>query len=334
MKAIVSTFLPICIFSFIAFGISVAVLGFESSTASAALGSETTVISDSYTNIEILSGGVNVSLYASDRSDTVIYADRSILGDVCAQVNGDTLVIDCNRTIDSIKDIFSFGNEMHTVEIAVPAMTYNTVQAQVNAGTTKILNVAAYVLDLKLNAGDLTYSAPEGYVTPSLTAEVNAGNCTIYNAASEIFSLELNAGNMDVYGLSGNGDIDSSAGNLTANFSRLDGDLNLDVSAGNIDLNLPVDISAQIECDATAGEVSVKHSDTRESLDDGDTVVIADGTYGIICNLTAGSVNITDNVKLKSAPAIPSAPAVEATETAPVVTSVTAEMAVAIDKTA
>ncbi len=305
MKALVSTFLPLCIFSFIAFGISVAVLGLDTGMTGS-LKSETTIITEDFSDIEIISGGANITLYPADGDEAVVYASKKMLKSVHVEVRDGTLVVNCSRTIDDISDLFiNLGSNDNTVEIAVPNDIYGIIEAEVSAGQTRILGLGAEVIDLQLNAGDLTYAAPEGYVTPSLNAKVNAGNCALYNAASEVFSLNLNAGNMDVYGLSGNGEFDTTAGNLTANFAKLDGDINVDTSAGNVDLNLPLDISAQVECDATAGEVSVKHGDTKENLDDGDTVLIGEGTYGIICDLTAGSVNITDSVKLKSAPAAP-----------------------------
>lgn len=306
MKALVNTFLPLCIFSFIAFGISVAVLGFQSDST-ANITSEMTVIDEQYSNIELNSNGINISLFPSDRSDTVIYAEKSILDEVSVEVKNDTLTIECNRNIEGFDEFFNLFEEgdKQKVEIAVPDIVYNNIIAEVNAGATQILSLGAECIDLQLNAGDLTYSAPEGYKTSLLMAELNAGNCTIYNAQTDMFELTLNAGNMDVYGLSGNGNIETAAGSLTSNFAKLNGNIDIEVRAGSVDLNLPEDASAYIDCEMTAGEVSVKHTDYKETLTDGDTLTIADGQYSIICDITAGSINVSDNVKLKSAPATP-----------------------------
>lgn len=309
MKGIVAAFLPLCIFSFLAFGISVAILGTEEQKEGN-ITSEYTVIDERITDIDIHSDGMNIRVFPSDNGSAVLSAKRFDTDDISLEVVDGRLTLYCHHNVESFEDFFSNFDDKSgsTVELAVPLSLYNSIAASVNAGTTEIIGLAADTVDLELNAGELIYAAPEGTVTPNLYAELNAGNCALYNAASQIFELSMKAGNMDVYGLSGNGEIDVSAGNLTANFAKLDGDINVDVSAGNVDLNLPVDISAQIECECTAGEISVKHGDEDETLSDGDSLVINDGSYGIICDITAGGINITDNVKLKTAPYVPATP--------------------------
>lgn len=310
MKAIVGTFLPLCIFSFIAFGLSLIFLDHNNSDRTT-ITSETTIITESYTDIELTSNGINVRLFPSDRSDTVIYTNKDSLNEISVEINDGTLDIYCEKSIDSFEDLFINIGDTNYVDIAVPANIYNSIDANVNAGTTKILGIGAQHVELQLNAGDLTYSAPEDHVTPSLTAALSAGNCTLYNAQSETFDLQLSAGNMDVYGLSGNGNIEASAGSLTANFAQLDGDLNVEVSAGSIDINLPQDASFDVYCDKSAGDVTIKHGKVKESLSDDENKPINGGEYGITCNVSAGSINITDNVKIKKSPVTPVAKPVD-----------------------
>lgn len=331
MKAIVGTFLPLCIFSFIAFGLSLIFLDHGNADRNTIV-NETTVITEDYTDIQLTSNGIDVRLFPSDRSDTVIYANKNTLDEISVEVINGTLDIYCERNIDSFEDLFiNIGDNAQYLDIAVPADVYNSITANVNAGTTKILGLGALDVDLQLNAGDLTYSAPEDFITPSLTAELRAGNCTLYNARTETFDLELSAGNMDVYSLSGNGSIDTSAGSLTANLAQLDGDITVEVSAGSVDINLPLDASFDVYCEKSAGDVTIKHGKEKESLSDDENVVINGGQYGITCDVSAGNVNITDNIKVKNAPAIPVAKPVDTTtaavynsETPPVMSTVIA----------
>ena len=310
MKALVATFLPLCIFSFLAFGISVVVLGTEEQKEGN-ITSEYTVIEERITDIEIHSDGMNIRVFPSDNGSAVLSAKKYDTDDISLEVIDGQLTLYCHHNVDSINDFFVNFDETtgSTIELAVPANVYNSIFATVNAGTTEIIGLSADVVDLELNAGELIFAAPEGTVTPNLYAELNAGNCELYNAASEVFELSMRAGNMDIYGLSGNGEIEVSAGNMTANFAKLDGDINVEVNAGNVDLNFPEDISAQIECEASAGEISIDHGHEDEKLTDSDTLVINGGTYGIICDITAGGINITDNVKIRTAPAVPATPA-------------------------
>ena len=333
MKAIVGTFLPLCIFSFIAFGLSLIFLDHDS-TERTAITEEITVINEEYTDIELTSNGINIRLFPSDRSDTVVYANTNSLSDISVTVTDGTLDIYCEQDIDTFDSfINTFKNkENNYVEIAVPSTVYDSITAKVNAGATEIIGIGALNVDLLLNAGDLTYAAPEGHITPSLSAELNAGNCTLHNARSEMFDLELKAGNMDVYSLTGNGSIDTSAGSFTANFAELDGDINVEVSAGSVDLNLPADASFDAYCEKTAGDVTIKHGKVKKDLDDDENEVVNGGQYGIICDVSAGEITITDNVKVCKAPAIPEAkPTDSAAATAAVTTAIHTEPVIEAD---
>ncbi|MBE6901353.1 MAG: DUF4097 domain-containing protein [Ruminococcaceae bacterium] len=330
MKAIVHFFLPLCIFSFIAFGLSLIFL--DHNNINDTLTEEITVITEEFSNIDVSSDGINIRVFPSDRHDTVVYANAGALDEISAVVANGTLCIDCEKNIDSFDDFVDTfrdkGNNF--VEIAVPTAVYDSITAKVNAGVTEIIGISAEAVDLRLNAGDLTFAAPEGYITPMLCAELNAGNCTLYNAQSETFTLDLSAGNMDIYGLSGNGSIDMTAGTVSANFARLDGDINIDASAGSVNINLPVDASFDVYCEKTAGDVTIKHGKVKDSLDDGDNKSVNGGQYGITCDLTAGEVNITDNIKTKTAPAIPEAKPVETADST--VAAMSAAVTTAIHK--
>lgn len=306
MKGLVGIFLPLCIFSFIAFGISVAVLGTENLAESEGLAvSDITTLSDDYSDIEINSNGVNVSVYPSPNGRTMICTDENHKNSVYYSTDDDTLRLSLTRKVEGLEDLLSWMDDSDfTVEVYVPEKVYDSIAATVNAGRTEINGLNIEVADLELNAGELIYAAAEGSVTNGLDVKVSAGNCEIYNAAAETYTLEINAGNLTTYGLTGDGSITVNAGNGEFNFDELGDETDLNVNAGNIDVNLPEGVSATIYCDRNAGDLKVKYNGIRKEMKDGEELELGDGECDINAELTAGNITISDKLKQKTAPPV------------------------------
>ena len=339
MKVIFGIFLPICIFSFIAFGISVAVLGFEEVdepiSATNITGYMTELYGD-YDNIELTTGSVNVSIYPTDLEKTILCVPSELSGDISALISDGTLVINSIRSIDDFDDFIGAlsGGENASIEIYVPDNRYEEVTAYVNAGNAEINGLSAEEVYLELNAGNLTYANSEDSRCSSLSIDINAGNCTVYNADTEEYYIEVNAGNLDIYGLSGEGNVDMSAGNATLNYKELDSDLFVDVSLGNLTLNFPEGLSAELEGDLSAGNLEVDYDDIKTKITDSTTLVIGGGENYISAELSAGNVKISDKVKSKSAPARLAPPVYDMGTTATAVVTSTETAPVEITETA
>ncbi len=335
MKHAVGFFLPLCIFSFLAFVISVAVLGVEdtaSRTPEAALTSTSTRLYEDYSRIEVSSNFGDVHLFPNDDDSTVIIADEVLVDDVTAYVNDNTLHIFCGNInkdfdfSDLFEDIFTFNSG--DVTVYVPEKVYDALYATNNAGSTEILDIAAKIADLDTNAGDLTYAQPDDFRCERLSIQTNAGTSKVFNADTYNYDIGLNAGDIYVYGLTGTGLIDVSAGDCHLNYAALNGDITTDVSAGELNINLPADISAKIIADISAGDVEVDHYNTESDMDDGDVLTIGSGEHKIMANVSAGDINITDDVEYML-PDLPTLPPIfdttAAVEVAPVATMTTSK---------
>ncbi|MBQ9947913.1 MAG: DUF4097 family beta strand repeat protein, partial [Oscillospiraceae bacterium] len=296
-----------------AFGISVAVLGIEP-TANKALMKEYTELGGSYNDIEITTSVANIAVYPTEGKTTKIFTTERLANSVSAEIKDNKLVVKLDHSQYIFTDFFGFisslfdGGNNDCVKVYVPDEIYENITIKSNAGSTEMIGVAAQDVALELSAGNLTYAQPDGVTAETLLVHLSAGNCTVYNAKSDKFDIEMSAGNIDVYGLSGKGEIDISAGNGNINLSELNGNITIDASAGNLDLNLPEGANATIECDKSAGDVSVKYGDIKNDLNDNEKVTIGTGIYEIFADVSAGGINITDKVKEKQAPSIPDMP--------------------------
>ena len=313
MKAIVGFFLSLSVFCFIAFGISVAVLG-TNPVAGNVLMSEYTELEGEYSDIEITTSVANIAVYPTSGNVTKIFTTERLAKSVSAEIKDDKLIIKLDHSSHIFTDFMGFisslfdGGNKDCVKVYVPDELYENIVIKSNAGSTEMIGVAAYGVDLDLSAGNLTYAQPDGMSANWIDIHLSAGNCTVYNTKSEVFDIEMSAGNIDVYGLSGKGEIDISAGNGNINLSELNGEIIVNASAGNLDLNLPENSNATIGCDKSAGSVTVNYGDIRNDLNDNEEVVIGSGKYEIFADISAGSITITDNVKEKEAPAVPDMP--------------------------
>lgn len=315
MKHLIAFFLSLSVFCFIAFGISLAVLGTQPVSENTLM-SEYTELSGTYDDIEITTNVANIAVYPTEGDVTKIFTTERLAKSVSAEIKDDKLIVKLDHSSHIFTDFMGFisslfdGGNKDCVKVYVPDELYENIVIKSNAGSTEMINVAAKDVDLDLSAGNLTYAQPEGMSAHSLAIHLSAGNCTVYNARSDVFDIDMSAGNIDVYGLSGEGEIDVSAGNGNINLSELNGDITVNASAGNLDLNMPEGINATIGCDKSAGSVEVKYGDVRNDLNDNEEVIIGSGTHSIFADVSAGDINITDNLKEKEAPAVPDMPEV------------------------
>ncbi len=320
MKHIIAFFLSLSIFCFIAFGISVAVLGTDP-LAGNTLVSEYTELEGSYDEIEITTNIANIAVYPTEGNVTKIFTTERLAKSVSAEIKDNKLIVNLDHSQHIFTDFMGFisslfdGGNKDCVKVYVPDELYDTVVINSNAGSTEMIDVAAEEVYLELSAGNLTYAQPEGMTADMLIVTLSAGNCTVYNAKTDLFDIDMSAGNIDVYGLSGKGVIDLSAGNGNINLSDLNGDITVNASAGNLDLNLPEGADATISCDKSAGGVNVNYGGIKNDLNDNEEVVIGTGRYEIFADISAGGINITDKVKEKEAPAVPEMPTLDFSNT-------------------
>lgn len=321
MKGLIRLFLPLCIFSFIAFGISTAVLGVNrSSTLSEmeasvedALSSEAyATVREEFDRISITANACHISLLPCDGNGADVYVDGSLDSSVKikARVRGDTLEVydEWDRDwLGWLEKLFK-GELVQTnsveVTVFVPDKVYEHLDVTVNAGAVFSHGIGANVVDLDLSAGSLEYTQPEDMTVNGINIDVAAGSLQAYNAAAQEYHIDVSAGSAEVYGLTGNGDIAVSAGSARAQFAELNGRCDVDVSAGEAVLDIPENSSVKINCDKSAGDVVVEACGVSKSVEDGETVTIGGGRYEINAEVSAGNIYIVNSEVTVSEPEV------------------------------
>lgn len=305
MKVILRLFIPLCIFSFIAFGISVAVLGMDHSSTSEYVIDEIVIsgeqrtfeVTESFTDIKIDIGAYKLSVKPWSEDTTKIIISGSDGGNIKTSVFGDTLSITTEWKWNGewFKNLLS-GNVFDTqVQVFVPDKTYDNLDLHVGAGAITSDGVSADHVTLDVSAGKLNYIQPEGHRAEFIMFDVSAGDLVAKNAAASAYSVEVSAGDAEIYGLTGSGGVDVSAGSARLQFAEVDGGCDVSVSAGDVVLDIPEDASVKFNCDKSAGDIKIMAGGVNTSAKDGDNYSINGGTYTFDLDVSAGNIKVVNS---------------------------------------
>ncbi len=294
MKLLLKIFIPLCVFSFIAYWISLAVLTPIHSQTEAVIGEAVftdggIVIDEEYGMISADVGSHKLVITPYSGSVTEVVSESG--ANVAAYVSGDTLNIELGGEW-GIGNLFDWNNSQ--VQVLVPDRTYDKLDVEVSMGEAVIRNVAAYEVTLNVGAGSLDYTQPD-IRTKYLGIEVSAGSAVLKNAATDSYDIAVSAGSLEVYGLTGTGSFDVSAGSAEVQLAQLDGRMSASVGAGSAVLDIPEDASAKIECGVSLGGVSVNACGVNKKCKDGETVTLNGGENEIGLEVSAGDISIVSS---------------------------------------
>lgn len=309
MKVVLRIFIPLCIFSFIAFGISVMFLGTQPITADATIseltisdsGANTYDITDSFTSIRADIGAYKLTIkpWSENKTQVTVSGDKS--SRIKAGVSGDRLTIESdwswgeNWNWSMFRNIFNGSAFSTEVLLKIPDKTYEQVMMYVGAGSLVSDGIQAKDIYLNVGAGSMTYTQPAGFRADHISADVSAGSLIAKNMAAGNYEVDVSAGSANIYGLTGSGSADVSAGNARLQFAELNEECNVDVSAGDVTLDIPEDSSAKFICDKSAGDIRIMVGGENRHADDGDIISINGGGTTVNLSVSAGDIKVLNS---------------------------------------
>ena len=296
MKIVLKIFIPLCVLSFIAFGISVMFLGTQPKNADAAAeelvvdSASTYDITDSFTSIKADIGAYKLTIkpWSKDSTQVMVLGDKA--DRIKVSVSGDRLNIrsdwnwenNWNWNWDWVKNLFDGSSFSTEVTLKIPDKTYEQVMMYVGAGQLVADGVQAKDISLDVGAGLLTYTQPLEFQADHFSATGS-------------YEVDVSAGDANIYGLTGSGSVDISAGSATLQFNELSEDCDVDVSDGEVTLDIPEDTSAKFICDKSAGDIRIMVADENRHADDGETISINGGKNDVKLSVSAGSITVLNS---------------------------------------
>lgn len=309
MKIVLKIFIPLCVLSFIAFGISVMFLGTQPKNADAAAeelvvdSASTYDITDSFTSIKADIGAYKLTIkpWSNDSTQVMVLGDKT--DRIKVSVSGDRLNIrsdwnwenNWNWNWDWVKNLFDGSSFSTEVTLKIPDKTYEQVMMYIGAGQLVADGVQAKDISLDVGAGSLTYTQPLEFQADHFSADVSAGKLVVGNMAAGSYEVDVSEGDANIYGLTGSGSVDISAGSATLQFNELSEECDVDVSAGEVTLDIPEDTSAKFICDKSAGDIRIMVADENRHADDGETISINGGKTDVKLSVSAGSITVLNS---------------------------------------
>lgn len=323
LKKLFGIFIPLCIFSFIAFGVSAAVLGtgygstdyaeasMEYDALISAGSGSSWEINEGYTNIRLDAGAYNITFVPGEAGDdtTYFYAERSSnnYGDIYTDVVGDTLEITIGnsylnfgfdyleRLFEAIRTGEGFDNIFSgcSLNIVVPPRIYESIEVNIGSGRLEMTDINAQSNTLYLNSGMLSYVSGTDFIADSMDIEVGSGYIQANGMHTREYDIDINSGTYEIFGLSGDGEIDVNSGSGTIEFYRLDGDCDVYMNSGTLGIYVPYNASAKLTADINSGGVYVSAEESDSRMRDGDIITLGGGEYEMNLTLNSGRVTVS-----------------------------------------
>lgn len=326
MKKLFIAAIPICLVSYILFGISVAIMSTKRYTGNAANSGTyedygtTNYIDDIITgtgqwtlteitpNVKLQTSGINAYIIQSADEFIHIYA-RTSGGKVAVKAEGEyeTLRLEIHPPEITFEDIINFGQILWNEDIfhgspsteaviAFPKLIYESLEVQHGSGTIMIDGFNAEHNDFDIGSGRFEFSKSDQYIANFFNVDLGSGNAVISNMQTRGYRIDIGSGKFDFSGLSGTGDI--SMGSGTGNIAYADSPEyggELDMGSGNLSMFLPDEYGCSLNMDIGSGSIAVDAFGKKETYKDDDYIELgnADGSGSCFdIDMGSGKVNI------------------------------------------
>lgn len=145
----------------------------------------------------------------------------------------------------------------------------------------------------------LEIAVPDGPMNPMII-RTSSGDITVSELALEGVEIGTSSGRIDlrsIQSMAGRSVFESSSGDISLDIARLDGDLRLDSSSGDITVRLPTDAGFELAADTSSGDIAVEFpmavsgSIASNNRDDVNATVGA-GTHHLSVDTSSGDIRV------------------------------------------
>lgn len=308
MKKLFFSAIPICLVSFILFGISTAILGTKpprntsyTDAVQVYEGSEWYIdevvsdvnewtLSNETAYVELHTSGVNAYVVQSEDDEIHIrVATGGTRVSVQASCENDELTLKVsppNVIFDSFadfgkilweNDIFNTNSNVEAV-IAFPKVIYDRLDVKHGSGTLMIDGFNACSNKFEIGSGKFEFSKSDQYRASSIELDLGSGSAVLNNAQADSYDIDIGSGHFDINGLSGVGHINMGSGSGSIAYAEIPsddyGERTVDIGSGTMNLFFPDDRGFELYPSIGSGSISID-------------------AYGIQKKLTSHSESIT-----------------------------------------
>jgi len=212
-------------------------------------------------NIEIIDinvGGVKTTIIPENRDD--VEAVLTGKGSLIVKETGSRLVVETKKRLFNW---FSFS-EKRQLKIYIPEDYNREMKIQIGSGSLNFSGESMQLDELSLDIGSGNVSLDHIEVN-EFTHDGSSGNVVIDTLVTKTGTFDLSSGNLEIEHYSGAFHADVSSGRLLLQMDKLNDPIDIDLSSGNVDLDLPDNADFTLDSEVSSGNISSEFPLTTES---------------------------------------------------------------------
>jgi lia operon protein LiaG len=243
-------------------------------------------LSNDIESIDINVGGVKTTIIPQDRDD--VEAVLKGKGSLIVKETDNRLVVETKR---KMFNWFSFS-EKRQLNIYIPKDYNHKMKIQIGSGSLNFSGQSMKLneLSLDIGSGDVVMDHIE---VNEFTHDGSSGNVVIDTLVTETGTFDLSSGNLEIKHYTGALHADVSSGRFSVQMDKLNHSIDIDISSGNVELDLPDNADFDLDGKVSSGNISSDFPLTTSETDNKSLK----GTHGsgenkINISVSSGDVDI------------------------------------------
>jgi lia operon protein LiaG len=206
-------------------------------------------ISNDIESIDINVGGVKTTIIPQDRDD--VEAVLKGKGSLIVKETDNRLVVETKRNMFNWFSI----SEKRQLNIYIPKEYNRNMKIQIGSGSLNFSGQSMKLneLSLDIGSGDVVM---DHFEVNEFTHDGSSGNVVIDTMVTETGTFDLSSGNLEIKHYTGALHADVSSGRFSVQMDKLNHSIDIDLSSGNVDLDLPDNADFNLDGKVSSGNIS------------------------------------------------------------------------------
>lgn len=327
-KRLLGFLIPVCIISFIGFGVTKAIFGRSGTSiiddveyngenwifSTLAETDNSWEVVNEFRNIHLNCAGATVVVNQTDSDRIQIAADvpdgREVF--VGAYYYDDDLVIEVRPEYITFMDfVDDFGKvfwnndvfnypEGVTVTISFPKTVYDYLTIQQGSGKLYIDELYARNEEITVGSGTFEMRRENVLYSDFLDLAIGSGSAKIENVRPHFYNIDMGSGKFEITSLYGDGTIEMGSGKGSIAYAQAFENCQVDMGSGTLDLYI-TESGANVITNIGSGAVNVNAYGIEQKLTGEDGIMVGGGSAEINISMGSGKISILESA---SAPQI------------------------------
>lgn len=243
-------------------------------------------LSKTIDTIEINVGSVQTTIIPEDRND--VEAVLTGKGSLIVEETGNRIIVETKR---KMFNWFSFS-EKRQLKIYIPEDYNRNINIQIGSGSLDFSGESMKLNKLSLDIGSGNVNLDHLEVD-EFTHDGSSGKVEIDTLITKTGTFDLSSGNLDIEHYTGSLNADVSSGKFSVQMDKLNDSIDIDLSSGNVNLDLPDNADFILNGNVSSGNISSEFPLTTTSSDKkGLKGAYGSGKHKIDVSVSSGDVYI------------------------------------------